>query len=61
MYILGLFLALLLLILMGFPIYLVFGIIVIMGYVFTPDLVLTIVPQKIFGPFLWIQRQGFAS
>jgi tripartite ATP-independent transporter DctM subunit len=48
MFILGLFIALLLLILLGFPIYLVIGIVVIAGYFFTPDLVLTIVPQKIF-------------
>jgi C4-dicarboxylate transporter DctM subunit len=49
MFIIGLFIALLLLILLGIPIYLVIGIVVIAGYFFTPDLVMAIVPQRMFS------------
>jgi tripartite ATP-independent transporter DctM subunit len=49
MFIIGLFIALLLLILLGIPIYLVIGIVVIAGYFLTPDLVMAIVPQRMFS------------
>jgi tripartite ATP-independent transporter DctM subunit len=49
MFIVGLFIALLLLILMGIPIYLVIGMVVIAGYFLTPDLVMAIVPQRMFS------------
>ena len=45
----GLFIALLLLILLGIPVYLVIGIICLAGYFLVPDLALSLVPQKIFA------------
>lgn len=49
MFIIGLFIALLGLILLGIPIYLVIGMVVIAGYLLTPDLVMAIVPQRMFS------------
>ena len=45
----GLFIALLLLILIGIPVYLVIGIICVAGFFLVPDLTLSLFPQKIFA------------
>ncbi len=45
----GLFIALLLLILLGIPVYLVIGIICLAGFFLIPDLTLSLFPQKIFA------------